>query len=86
MNCQYSALRVLMLASIVITANANALGLADEPVAELGQLEFDGASLTLPMTEQDGHPKVIVVGLEDDKLVDKRPQLVQPYLQHVHLL
>ncbi|MDH3266220.1 MAG: aspartyl protease family protein [Gammaproteobacteria bacterium] len=58
MNCQYSVLRVLMLASIIISANAP--GLADEPVAEPGQLEFAGASLTLPMTEQDGHPKVNV--------------------------
>jgi hypothetical protein len=58
MNCQFSALRALMLASIAITASAS--GLADEPVPELGQLEFAGASLALPMTEQNGHPKVIV--------------------------
>jgi hypothetical protein len=58
MKFQYSALRALMLASIAISASA--LGLADEPGAELGQLEFAGASLTLAMSQQNGHPKVIV--------------------------
>ena len=58
MNYQYLVLRVLTLASIVITANTPCL--ADETVTELGQLEFPGQVLVLPLTEQGGHPKVSV--------------------------
>jgi len=55
---QHLALRALTVAGIVVSLSAQCY--AEERVADLGQLEFDGASLTLPMTEQGGHPKVIV--------------------------
>jgi len=58
MKYQHIALRTLALSAIVATAGPACL--AQEHVPELGQLEFAGESLALPLTEQGGHPKVIV--------------------------
>jgi predicted aspartyl protease len=58
MKYQYIARRALAMISIIVAASTHCL--AEEPDAELGQLEFAGQILTLPLTEQGGHPKVIV--------------------------
>ena len=58
MICQIPALRALTIFSIVVAASSHCF--AGEQVAELGQLEFAGKSLILPLTENAGHPKVIV--------------------------
>jgi predicted aspartyl protease len=58
MKYQYLALRALAMISIMVAVSTDCL--AEEPSAELGQLEFAGQILTLPLTEQGGHPKVIV--------------------------
>lgn len=58
MKYQYLALRALMITSIAVATSTHCL--AQEYFPELGQLEFAGESLVLPLTEQGGHPKVIV--------------------------
>lgn len=58
MKHQYTILRTLVLAAILAVAGPACL--AEEHATEHGQLEFAGTSLKLPMTEQVGHPKVIV--------------------------
>jgi len=58
MKYQYTELRTLVLAAVVVAAGPACL--AQEHVPEPGQLEFTGERLTLPLTEQGGHPKVIV--------------------------
>ena len=58
MKYQHTTLCTLVLAAILIAAGPACL--AEEHATELGQLEFAGDSLTLPLTEQGGHPKVIV--------------------------
>lgn len=58
MKHQYTTLRALALAAVLVMAGPACL--AEEDAAELGQLDFVGDSLTLPMTEHGGHPKVIV--------------------------
>ncbi len=57
MKHRYTALRTLVAAMLVTASPAS---LAEGHAPELGQLEFAGDSLTLPLTEQGGHPKVIV--------------------------
>jgi hypothetical protein len=47
-----------MITSIAVATSTHCL--AQEYFPELGQLEFAGESLVLPLTEQGGHPKVIV--------------------------
>jgi len=56
MNNQHIALRILVLATVMVGLRC----FAEEPTPEPGQLQFDGESLILPMIEQGGHPKVIV--------------------------
>ncbi len=58
MKHQCTVLRTLVLAAILAAAGPACL--AEEPATEFGQLEFAGDSLTLPLTEQGGHPKVMV--------------------------
>lgn len=58
MKYRYTAFRMLVLGAVVVAAGPASP--AEEHAPEPGQLEFAGASLTLPLTEQDGHPKVIV--------------------------
>jgi hypothetical protein len=58
MKHQYTILRALVLATILVAAGPACL--AEEHATELGQLEFAGESLTLPMAQQGGHPKVIM--------------------------
>lgn len=64
MKDHYTIFRTLVLAATLAAAGPACL--AEEHAPGLGQLEFADASLTLPMTEQGGHPKVIV-GLGDGK-------------------
>lgn len=58
MKYQYMALRTLVLATIVAAAGSACFAQEHQP--ELGQLEFAGESLTLPLTGQGRHPKVVV--------------------------
>ena len=59
MYLRYSIFRDLMLASLLVLA-ASVNCLASERVVKPGRLDFDSGSLTLPLTEQGGHPKVIL--------------------------
>lgn len=58
MRHRYTLLRALVLAAILAAAGPACL--AEAHAAAHGQLEFSGADLTLPMTQQGGHPKVVV--------------------------
>jgi hypothetical protein len=58
MKHQYTTLRTLVLAAVLAAAGPACV--AEERATELGQLDFAGESLTLPMTGQGAHPKVIV--------------------------
>ncbi len=58
MKYQYTALRALVLAAVLVAAGPACL--AEEHAPELGQLEFAGGSQTLPLTERGGHAKVMV--------------------------
>ena len=51
-------LQVLTVSIFLVIGGRAAL--AVDPVPELGQLEFAGPSLVLPMKVQNGHPKVVV--------------------------
>ncbi len=65
MKYQYTGLRKLVMAAMLVAAGPACL--AEEYAAEPGQLEFAGESVTLPMTGQGGHPKVIVDLGDDEK-------------------